>query len=203
MDGDRRPARSAAMGLLVHGGRRQGARSEQRGDATRRIALRQPADDLGARVRVVGLQRRAARHCAGCLVSVADAEAGQPADDGLHAAGLRDEHPEVPGAVPAAWRGRRRGRVADDGPRQHHHGQPHRGRQSEADDRRHAQRQRDADGVAGLRVRSDAGAAVGQAPAPPPVQAAQAAPGGRGRLADAAARRSPTPARIRRASSRT
>ncbi len=33
-----------------------------------------------------------------------------------------------------------------------HHGQPDRGRQGEADDRRHAERQRDADGVAGLRA---------------------------------------------------
>ena len=42
-----------------------------------------------------------------------------------------------------------------------HHGQPDRQRQGQADDRRHAERQRDADRVAGLCVRSDASAAVG------------------------------------------
>ena len=113
--------------------------------------------------------------------------------------------PEVSGAVPAARRRRRRGRVADDGPREHHHGQPDRRRQGEADDRRDAERQRDADGVAGVRLRSDAGAAVGDG-----AGAAAGAGGSRParraparRAADAAARRSPTPARIPRASSRT
>ena len=46
----------------------------------------------GPGVRMVGLQGRAARHRPGRLVSVADAQNGQPPDDGLHAARLRDQH---------------------------------------------------------------------------------------------------------------
>ena len=42
---DDRPDGAAALGLLVRRRRRQGTRSEQRRDAARRIALRQPADD--------------------------------------------------------------------------------------------------------------------------------------------------------------
>ena len=95
--------------------------------------------------------------------------------------GYETEHREVSGALPAARRRRRRRRVADDGPRQHHPGQPDRRRQGEADDRRDAQRQRDADGVAGLRLRPDAGAAVGvgagAAARAGAQQAAAAAPG--------------------------
>ena len=89
------PLGAATLGLLVHRRRRQGARSEQRRDAARRRALRQPADDLRPGVGVVGLQGRAARHRAGRLVSVADAEAGEPPHDGVHAAGLRDRQSEV------------------------------------------------------------------------------------------------------------
>ena len=79
---------------------------EQRRNPARRIPLRQPADDLRAGVRMVGLQGRAARQRPGRLVSVADAEDGEPPDDGLHAARLRDQHAEVSGALPAARRRR-------------------------------------------------------------------------------------------------
>ena len=82
--------------------------------------------------------------------------------------------PEVSRLVPAAWRRRRRRCVADDGSRQHHLRQPHRRGQGEADDRRDAERQRHADGVAGLRLRPHAGAAVG------PGAGAAAASGGTG-----------------------
>ena len=101
-----RASGAAALGILVHGRRRQGARSQQRRDAARRCPLRQPADDLGPGIRVVGLQGRAARHGPGGLVSVANPQAGEPADDGLHAAGLRDRDDEVSGALPAARRRR-------------------------------------------------------------------------------------------------
>jgi hypothetical protein len=50
------------------------------------------------------------------------------------------------------------------GPGQHHPGQPHRARQGEADDRRDAERQRHADRVAGLWLRTDARAPVRASP---------------------------------------
>ena len=50
----------------------------------------------GAGVRVVGLQGRAARQRPGRLVSVADPENGEPPDDGLYASRLRDVHAEIP-----------------------------------------------------------------------------------------------------------
>ena len=68
--------------------------------------------------------------------------------------------------------------MADDGAREHHHGQPDRRREGEADDCRHAERQRDAVGVAGVRLRPDSGPAVGAGAGAAASQAAQAAQGG-------------------------
>ena len=79
----------------------------------------------------------------------------------LHSAGLRNQQDQVSRAVPAARRRRRRRRVDHDGPRADHHGQPDRGRQGQADDRGHAERQRHPDGFPGLRLRSHAGAPAG------------------------------------------
>jgi hypothetical protein len=79
-------------------------------------------------------------------------------------------------------------RVPKDPGCQHHHrgvivtGKPKPG------DRGHAQQERDAIGVAGLRLRNDPGATVGKNPAPAPVQAAQVARGGVGVRASPAGR---------------
>ena len=162
--GHRGPARRATVGLLLQRGRPQGDGPRQRRVPARRPALRQPPHDHRAGVRRVDVHAgHPARHRVGRLVPVGDPEAAWPPDVRLHAAGLRVEHREVPGVLPAARRRRRRGRVGDDGPRQHHPRQHDRGGQGEADDRRHAERQRDADRVAGLRVRSDAAGARGGA----------------------------------------
>ena len=60
----------------------------------------------GTRVRMVGFQGRAAWHRPGRVVSIAHAQDGEPPDDGVHAARLRDRNAEVCGALPAARRGR-------------------------------------------------------------------------------------------------
>ena len=87
-------------------------RPGQRRVPARRPALRQPAHDHRAGVRRVDVQAgHPARHGVGRLVPVGDPEADGPPDVRLHAARLRSEHREVPGALPAARRRRGRGRV--------------------------------------------------------------------------------------------